>query len=333
MTPDMFTHNIFPINGIDIHVASHARQDLVPVATNGLVLFVHGWPESWFSWRHQMKAVSGAGYFAAALDVRGYGQSSKPHAVDEYRMSTITKDIVGVIDALGCTDAVLVGHDWGAPIVWNTALAFPERIRGVMGLSVPFMGRGDVPPLDLWKQLYTDKDLFFYQVYFQQEGIAEAELEADLEKTLRTMYYSASSAGMREGRAANLPPKPASANFLSDSLEPKPMPWISDEELAYYVEQFSSGGMRGPLNRYRIQNVDWQESEGKPQIIQPPAGFIAGEDDPVLSFVQGVDVVELQQNNFADLLSATIIPDAGHWVQQEKPEEVNLELLDFLAEV
>ena len=330
MQPEDFEHVTLQAGGIDIHVATCGDRS----SAKGLVLFVHGWPESWYSWRHQMPAAAKEGWFAAAMDVRGYGGSSKPHDIADYRMSVIVRDVAGVVDALGFDQAVIVGHDWGAPIVWNTALAHPQKIRGVMGLSVPFMGRGEVPPLDLWKTLYTDNNKFFYQIYFLREGVAEAELEADLDRTLRTIYYSASSAGMKEGRAkAGAFIKDASSDFLSGTVEPRPMDWLPEKELAYYVEQFEKGGMRGPLNRYRAQNMDWRESEGSEQVIKVPAAFTAGEDDPVLNFIDGVDVMEMQKKNFTDLRFATTIAGAGHWVQQEKPQQVNEALLRFLSDV
>ena len=167
----------------------------IRVAVEGegpLVLMVHGWPESWYSWRHQMGPIAAAGYKAAAIDVRGYGGSDKPHAVEAYAMETIVGDIQAVADELGGGKAILVGHDWGAPIVWSSAVVDPARFRAVAGLSIPYMGKGKAPFIDIARQLFTDNGLFFYQIYFQDEGVVEAEVEADMRTALRKIYYSIS---------------------------------------------------------------------------------------------------------------------------------------------
>ena len=201
-------------NGIRLRVALAGKGPLV--------VLVHGFPESWYSWRHQIPALAAAGYRVAAPDVRGYGGSDKPAAVEAYAIKEMCGDIAGLIEALGERQAVLVGHDWGAPIVWNTSLFFPQNVRAVAALSVPHTGRGAVPRIELFRQIY--KDRFFYQLYFQQEGVAEAELEADVRTSLRKMYYWISGEGMKAGPR---PQKPADAKLLDGMADPDPLPdWL-----------------------------------------------------------------------------------------------------------
>lgn len=296
-----------------------------------LCVLVHGWPESWYSWRHQIDPLLGAGFRVAALDVRGYGGSDKPHAIEAYDMIELTDDVIGVIDALAGPDsqAILIGHDWGAPIVYTTAVRYPERVRALIGMSVPHLGRGEQPTIAILKQIYQDK--FFYQIYFQKPGVAEAELEADIPAALRKVYYNASGAdGVKM-----LETKAPDATFLEGMIDPNPLPaWLPKEDLDYYVEQFRSGGFRGPLNRYRNQERDHALlPELSTKQVTQPALFIAGDRDPVLRFIPGVNLVDLCDRWYADLRGKLIIPGAGHWVQQEKPEPVNEAMLKFLREL
>ena len=291
-----------------------------------LIVMVHGWPESWYSWRHQIDPLVAAGFRVAALDVRGYGGSDKPDAIEAYDMTSLTDDVRGVIDHLaGSAPAILVGHDWGAPIVWTTAIRHAARVRAVIGMSVPHLGRGKQPPLEVYKQLYQDK--FFYQIYFQTPGVAEAELEADLPRTLRLTYYNASG-------ASDVPrfAKKPDAKFLDGMLDPGSLPaWLTEEDLRYYVEQFENSGFRGPLNRYRNQQRDFELlPELSERKIEQPALYIVGERDPVLRFMPGVNLMDLMDKWYTDLREKVLIPGAGHWVQQEKPQETTDAMLRFL---
>jgi pimeloyl-ACP methyl ester carboxylesterase len=306
-------------NGIRLRVA---------LAGEGpLIVLVHGWPESWFSWRHQIPALVGAGYRVAALDVRGYGGSDKPEAIESYGIKTLAADIAGLIGALGEEKAILIGHDWGAPIVWNTALFFPDCVRAVVGLSVPHLGRGAIPRVERFRQIY--KDRFFYQLYFQTPGVAEAELEADVRSSLRKIYYWASGDA---ALAALKVIKPPDACLLDGLPDPQPFPgWLTEADLDYYTEQFQHGGFRGPLNRYRTSDIDFaQQDEIKEKKIEQPTAFIAGSLDPVLRFVPGVDMVEMMRKQMSDLRLVELIKGAGHWVQQERPAEVNAVIVQFL---
>ena len=298
--------------------------------TGPLVILVHGWPELWYSWRHQIGALVDAGYRVVAPDVRGYGGSDKPEPVAAYTMKEITADVVGLIDALGEDSAILVGHDWGAPIVWNTSVLHPERVSAVAGLSVPYFQRGEVPPLDAWAAAY--KDRFFYMNYFQDEGVAEAELEADVRRSLKLLYYAASGDSSPE-EAAAWGNKPADGRMLDGLAEPESLPgWLTEADLDYFAAQFEAGGFRGPLNRYRAQNVDWEQL---PQMadatVDQPSCFIAGTRDLVRYLVPGFDLFAAPGAFCTDFRGATLIEGEGHWVQQEAPEAVNAALLAFLA--
>ena len=292
-----------------------------------LVIMVHGWPELWYSWRQQIMPVADAGYKVVVPDVRGYGGSDKPHAVEAYDMKTLMADIIGLIDYFGEDQAILFGHDWGAPICWNTSSLYPERIAAVAGLSIPHFKRGAISDIALWNTLYTDR--FFYQLYFQKEGVAEAELELDVRTSLRKIYHSISGDASSLGNRLQGSPGGGMLEVLED---PDPFPnWMKAEDLDYFVAQFSSGGFRGPLNRYRNSQRDFEllPKMGTVPIIQP-ACFIAGSKDVVRHFVLGYDPYEDPGSHCTDLRVSRIIEGKGHWIQQEAPDQVNAALLEFL---
>ena len=306
------------------------RLRVMVEGTGPLCVLVHGWPESWYSWRHLIDPLVQAGYRVAAMDVRGYGGSDKPHAIEAYDLIELTDDVRGVIDALAGPDAqaILIGHDWGAPIVWTTAIRHAPRVRAVIGLSVPHLGRGSQPHVETYKTLYAGR--FFYQLYFQEPGVAEAELEADIPATIRKVYFSAS--GEEGARGLSGVDKTPDAKLLDGAIDPNPLPaWLTQEDVDYYAEQFRAGGFRGPLNRYRNSHRDWalipELAERK---IEQPALYIAGTRDPVLSFVPGVHLPDLMDKWYADLRGKVMIEGAGHWVQQEAPEPVVQAVLGFL---
>lgn len=312
------------------------------IATNGvtlraaiegegpLVVFVHGFPESWYSWRHQIGPVAQAGFTACAIDVRGYGGSDKPHSVDAYDMETLTKDVAGVIAALSPNDkAVVVGHDWGAPIAWNTALLFPDRVRAVAGLSVPYIPQGEVSFLDLVDAIFTQNGRFFYQVYFQEEGVAEAELEADVRAGLRKFYYAISG----DAPDGTWPFDKKHGDTLLHRLpDPSPFPaWLTKADEDYYVREFTASGFRGPLNRYRNHRRDFAFlSPFRTRTIDQPALFIGGERDLVLKMFPGADMVAMMKPFVPHLRGAHVLARVGHWTQQEAPGEVNALLLPWL---
>ena len=316
---DQFTLTEFQTNGISLRAAVEG--------SGPLLILVHGWPELWYSWRHQIKPLAAAGYRVIAPDVRGYGGSAKPYPVEAYDMATLMADVIGLIDAVGEDRAILIGHDWGAPICWNTAALYPDRVAAVAGLSVPYRKRANAPAIDLWRQIYQGK--FFYQVYFQEEGVAEHELEANVRTALRKIYYSIS------GDAPSLDTwlqRPPSSTLLEAWIDPEPFPaWLTSTDLDYYVANFEASGFRGPLNRYRNQTRDFvtlPDMGAKP--VHQPSCFIGGSKDVVRYFVPGLDLYADPGSNCTDLRVSTIIEGVGHWVQQEAPEAVNAALLRFL---
>ena len=310
---------LLPVNGI--------RLRCVVEGDGPLAILVHGWPESWYSWRHQIGPLRDAGFRVAVPDVRGYGGSDKPEAVEAYDMQSMIGDVLGLIDHFGERQAILIGHDWGAPIVWNTTALHPDRVRAVAALSVPYSPRGKISSTALWRQLYLDR--FFYQLYFQTPGLAEAEFEADIRTALRKIYYAGSGDAPKGMFRKD---KPANARMLDDLPDPGVLPaWLTEEDLDYYVAQFEQSGFRGPLNRYRNQDRDWERLTAlNGARINRPACFIAGSRDKVLRFVPNVDLVENMKRWIDDLRVCEIIDGAGHWIQQERPAEVNALLLGFL---
>jgi pimeloyl-ACP methyl ester carboxylesterase len=314
----------------------------IRVAVEGsgpLIVCVHGWPELWYSWRHQLSYFSERGYKVAAMDVRGYGGSSHPHDIADYTLRNLASDVVAVIDALDDSpsrdknshgQAILFGHDWGAPIVWNTSILHPEHIRAVAGLSVPFTGISEGSFLDIAEMLYQDK--FFYQLYFQAEGVAEAEFEADVAASLRKTYFSISGDAPLDHFLEN---KPVDAKFFDGMVDPEVFPsWLTEADLQVFIDAFTASGFRGPFNRYRAQRIDAIEmAEHIGSLITQPSFFIGGEKDAVRSFVPGMDLYENPLSGGADVRGSVIIPNVGHWVQQEAPLETNIALEGFLSQL
>jgi len=311
------THRTIDTNGIKMHIAEAGRGPLV--------LLLHGFPELWYSWRHQLPALAAAGYHAVAPDVRGYGGTDAPAEVESYSMLNHTADAVGVLDALGERTAVVVGHDWGAPIAWDCALLYPERFPAVVALSVPYIPRSPAPPIQLMKQMFADN--FFYILYFQEPGVAEAELEADVLRTMRLLLYNASG---EVPQGAGLSQKPKEAKLLDGLPEPDRLPsWLTDADLDYFTAEFERTGFRGGLNRYRNMDRDWEEL---PQLaganVQQPSLFITGDRDLVRTF-SSTDAMKASVPNLREVLT---LPGCGHWTQQERPAEVNAALIEFLGE-
>lgn len=295
-----------------------------------LMLCIHGWPELWSSWRHQMDHFSDR-YTVAAMNVRGYGGSSNPTDIERYTLRELASDAAAVIDELGGGSAIVLGHDWGAPIAWNTARLHPDKVSAVCGMSVPYMPVGPDNTLDLWRSVYTEHGKFFYQVYFDDNrGGAEAELGADTARSLRMIYYSASGDGST-ARLADA--KPADSTMLDGLVDPEPFPaWASDDDIRVVADGIDQGGWHGPLNRYRAQPFDAQDLGQLPDgNLGQPAAFIGGEVDPVRTFMEGVDIFDFAPLACDDFRGTTVISGAGHWVQQEAPVETNAALEAFLS--
>lgn len=289
-----------------------------------LVILLHGFPQCWYLWRHQIDPLVEAGFQVAVPDQRGYGGSDRPEAIKAYNIIELTNDVVGLADALGHRQFIVVGHDWGAPVAWHTALLHPERTRAVVGMSVPYT-RWRAGTMTRQENFGNN---FWYIVYFQQPGVAEAELEADIRKSLRIIYFVASG-DAPEGLW--FIQKPATAKLLDGLPDPERLPaWLTEEDLDYYVAQYQQSGFRGPLNWYR--NID-RNAELTPHLenakITQPSFFIAGKKDIVLSYGRG-GLVEQMDQWVTNLRGKVLIDGAGHWVQMERPAEVNHTLLSFL---
>jgi pimeloyl-ACP methyl ester carboxylesterase len=271
--------------------------------------------------------VAAAGYHAVAIDVRGYGRSSAPAAIDAYRMTQHVADNLGLVEALGHSEAVVVGHDWGAPIAWNSALLRPDVFTAVAGLSVPYTPRGSTRPSEAFTAMGGGEE--FYITYFQQPGRAEAEIEADVAGWLEGFYFSAS--GSVPGRAPNIATVPAGAQLRDRFLRPDAeLPWLSAEDLATYVSEFEHSGFSGGLNRYRNVDRDFEDlAVWAQRPITVPALFIGGSKDGPT--VWGAKAIERFGETLPRLWRSVILEGCGHWTQQERPAEVNDLLLAFLA--
>jgi len=295
-----------------------------------LVIMVHGFPESWYSWRHQIGPIAQAGYQVAAIDVRGYGGSDKPGDVAAYSMQELTGDVAGVAEAMAPGEkAILIGHDWGAPIVWNTALTRPDVISAVAGLSVPYTGVPKRPFTEIFTEAFTSKGFFFYQAWFQERDRPEAEAEGDVRDFLRKFYFGISG----DAPDGTWPVKKHGATLLEGMVDPGVFPaWMTDADLDYYVAEFEGSGFFGPISRYRNHERDfeWLQSFSDRKIEQPSL-LIGGDRDPAFNgFGRIPDPSALMREHVTDLRASHVLPGVGHWTQQERPAEVTAILLDWL---
>ncbi len=315
-----------------------------------LVVLVHGFPELAYSWRHQLPALAAAGYRAVAIDQRGYGRSSKFWTPEAYRIDRLVADLVGVVAACGESQAVLVGHDWGAPVVWSAAWMHPESFRGVVGMSVPFAGKGliGVPgnpfgerPLEEYQRELAGPGQDFYHTYWSTLGPVIDEIESDLRGWIGGLLYLGSGEGVA---AAGIDPNAidpieltrASALCIPHGQRQRerfapaePLPWLSPSDLEVYVEAFERSGLHGPLCYYKNLPVDQKLLE--PYADRPlaiPAYFIGGEYD--IATVWGAETLARAKEVIADFRGQSVLPRCGHWIQQERPEDTNRILIEFL---
>ncbi|MFH8892783.1 alpha/beta fold hydrolase [Streptomyces sp. NPDC054904] len=316
------THRLVPSPAGRIHVVERGAGPLV--------LLVHGFPESWYSWRHQMPVLAAAGYRVAAIDVRGYGRSSKPGDREAYRMLELVEDNVAVVHALGERSAVIIGHDWGSAIAANSALTRPDVFRAVGMLSVPYAPRGGPRPSEVFASMGGDEE--FYISYFQEPGRAEAEIEPDVRGWLAG-FYAAMSAGTQPAPDAPSPHfvSRGQGERLRDRFPSDRLPaWLGEDDLDVYSGEFERTGMSGGLNRYRNMDRDWKDLadfDGAP--ITQPSLFIGGDLDASTTWL--TDAIRAFPTTLPGLLSSRILDDCGHWIQQEHPTEVNRLLTDWLA--
>jgi len=293
-------HQQIQLGEVELHVAECGEGEPV--------LLLHGFPELWYSWRHQMQAIAASGRRAIAPDLRGFGGSSAPAAIEAYDIEQLTGDLVGLLDALEVDAATVVGHDWGSDLAWKFALTKPQRVSAVVGISVPYVPRAPAAPTTLMRE-HIGED--FYIVWIQQPGVADAALEADVRRTLATREVW-------------------NAEWAARHDEPPTPPWMSDDDLQLYVDEFTRTGFAGGLNWYRNLDRNWEQlATYDGRTIDQPALFITGSRDPVRAFMPH----EVMTGSVTDLRDVVIIDGAGHWVQQECPKEVDEALIGFLDQL
>jgi pimeloyl-ACP methyl ester carboxylesterase len=319
-----------PIEGVSFRFieTNGIRMRLATIGDSGpLVIMAHGWPESWYSWRHQMVAVAAEGYRVVAPDMRGYGATDAPPNVEDYDIVQLAADMVGIVDAYGEKQAILMGHDWGSIVAWHTVLLHPERFSALVAMSVPYSGRAAESPLTGWQNTFGDN--FYYILYHQEPGVAEAEYDADPYGLLSRLYLSPDS----PRKPAQVTDRHRSAGGWIPRLgEPEGLPhWLTQEDLDYFVEQFKSAGFRGGVNYYRNFHRNWEIT---PQLatarVTVPTLFIAGENDVVIAGASQGRLQGAMSRVVDDLRGVVLLPEAGHWIQQELPEQTNAALLAFL---
>ena len=322
-----------PVPGVTLKTAkaNNIHMRYAEIGSGPLVLFCHGWPESWYSWRHQLTAVSAAGFRCVAPDMRGYGGTEAPEAIDQYTLHHLVGDMAELVKGLsekngGESRATIVGHDWGAPVAWHAALWRPDLFPAVCAMSVPYAPPGYVDILSALEKLGIND---FYLQYFQKPGVPEAELQQDIRSALRRLYFTAGGQLEDKGKGfARL----TGGTLLANTVDPPTLPaWLSEADLDYYTKEFARTGFRGGLNWYRNLRRNWElGGPWRGQPIRQPALFIAGSRDGVLRFPAAQSQLDAYPQTLPGLVGSHIIDGAGHWVQQEAPAEVNKLLIDFL---
>lgn len=306
-------------NGIRLRVAT--------MGDGPLVLLLHGFPSSWYTWRHQIPALAEAGFKVVAPDMRGYGESDKPADVKDYQISQLTADVVGLVDAFGEEQAILIGHDWGGLVGWACMLQYPERFKAYVAMSSPYGGRQQEPLIKTLENAYRDN--FFYILYFQEEGVAEAEFDKDPRALLSRVYISPDTPC---DPPTLTDPKAGAGGQIPRLGKPRELPsWLKPEDLDYYVDQFTKSGFRGGINYYR--NFDhFYELSQKLELekVSQPVLFIAGARDQNIGGANAEQLAALLAGGTTDLRGVKLFPDVGHWVQQEVPKETNAAILEFL---
>jgi pimeloyl-ACP methyl ester carboxylesterase len=314
------THRSIDSNGISMHIA---EQGVGP-----LIVLLHGFPECWYSWRHQLSALADAGYRAVAPDQRGFGETDRPENAQSYTVMHTVGDLIGLIDALDAQRAVVVGHDFGSRPAWGAALMRPDRIRGVIGLSVPYVPRGPRPPIAGLRARLGER---FYQVYFQEPGPAEREFERDIRTTIRRLLYGLS------GDAPEVPTPivPDGGELLDIFPEPDVLPaWLSREDIDVYTREFERTGFVSALNWARNFDRNWElMAPWAGAKVKVPAMYMAGELDHVVRFPGMMDVITNLKAFVPNLIRTIMLTGCGHWTQQERTDEVNAAIIGFLEDL
>ncbi len=296
------------VNGVELEVFEAGQQNF----GNPIVL-CHGWPELAYSWRYQISELESAGYHVIAPNQRGYGNSSSPEEVAEYDIQHLSNDLVALLDHYGYKNAVFIGHDWGAMVVWGLALLHPTRVSKIINLTLPYQERGDVPWVELMES-FLGPDYYF--VHFnRQPGVADAVLDENTGQFLRNLY--------RKNLPQSAPEMGMSMINLAKADEAVGDAIMSDSDLAIFVSTFESSGFTGSINWYRNLDRNWHLLAKVNPTLQQPTLMIYGKRDMIpkserlMDFIPNVDIVTL---------------DCGHWIQQEKPEETNQAILNWLQQ-
>jgi pimeloyl-ACP methyl ester carboxylesterase len=317
MWPFEFRFRTVPVNGIEMNVAEYGEGPLV--------LMCHGWPELWYSWRHQLVALAAAGFRAVAPDMRGFGRTSAPGDVAAYTILHNVGDMVGLLAALGEKRALIVGHDWGAPVAWHAALLRPDLFAAVVGMSVPHRRRSALPPLDTLRKAGKSD---YYYLYFQEQA-AEDEFGRDAGFTLRRILYIGSGETPREHKMSMYVDR--AKGFLGASRDTVPLPaWLTEADIDVFADEYRRSGFRGGLNWYRNIDRNWAlTAPWHGAVIAQPALFIAGTNDAVITGSMGRRALDEMQDVVPNLQRKLLIEGAGHWIQQERPDDVNAALIEF----
>jgi pimeloyl-ACP methyl ester carboxylesterase len=352
MIDERFESKVLTVGPQRIHVVS--------AGSGPLVLLCHGFPESWYSWRHQLSALAEAGYRAVALDMRGYGRSSKPAMAQDYRITELVADCVGVVKALGEATAVVVGHDWGACVAWTAAWTRPDVFRAVVGVSIPFSGRGllalptspfgERRPIEVEREI-AGPGMLFYQEYLGLPGVIEREFEEDIRPWITGALYSFSAAPPLPEELADvdfttLPDEllvpvlrgtalciPHGAKMKDRMIVPEALPaWLTEADVDFYVAELERTGIAGGASYYRVIDLDWEllgAQVGKP--VEVPALFIGGDRDVVTIWAR--DALARAREMVPQMRDHVILSNCGHWIQQEQPAACTAAILEFLGEL
>lgn len=311
-------------NGLMLHITEQGHGPLV--------ILCHGFPETSHVWRHQLVALSNAGFRAVAPDLRGFGKSEIPAEQSAYTPLHVVGDMVDIVKQLGEKEAVIVGGDWGATIAWQAAQLRPDVFRAVVALGVPMMGRAPMLPSKLFPK--TDAAQFYIH-YFCEHGRAELEFGRDVPQTLRKIYFAASGSAGDRGDPATPNPfgmVPSEGELLSHLPEPAELPsWLHKSDFQAFVDAFESSGFLGGLSYYRNLDQNWlMESALVGKKIEVPAAFLIGERDTGLSMPGMDQIIAAMPALVPNLKLSKVVPKAGHWLQQEAPDEVNQAIIGFL---
>ena len=317
-----------PIEGVSLRFveSNGVTMRLAEAGSGPVVLMAHGFPESWYSWRHQIKALAAAGFRAIAPDMRGYGLSDAPKEAHAYLLDTLAADMIGILDALDVDSAHMVGHDWGSPVASHTVVTYPDRFKSLTLLSVPYGPRSPVAPMAAMRERVGDN--FFYMIYHNEPGgVAEAEYDANTREFLFSIYQSPTSP-RHPPRVTD--PKRSAGGWIPRLGLPKALPhWLNQADLDYYVRQFERTGFRGGVNYYRNFDQNWKAAQKiEDPVIRVPTLFVAGDQDLVIAGANA-EQLRARMSPVITNLSLELLPGIGHWVQQEAPGKINRAMLDF----